>query len=57
MVEISHPLVEGPNLVYHYMLIEGPMPKSGEATALHGASPDPDLLYDSDRLLTPTIRD
>ena len=34
MVEISHPVVEGHDLVYHYQLIEGPMPKSGGATAL-----------------------
>lgn len=34
VVEISHPKVEGNDLVYHYKLIEGPMPKSGGATAL-----------------------
>ena len=34
MVEISHPVGEGNDLVYHYKLIEGPMPKSGGATAL-----------------------
>ena len=34
VVEISHPVVEGNDLVYHYKLIEGPMPKSGGATAL-----------------------
>ena len=34
VVEISHPAVEGNDLVYHYKLIEGPMPKSGGATAL-----------------------
>jgi hypothetical protein len=34
VVEISHPVVEGNDLVYHYKLIEGPMPKSGGAIAL-----------------------
>jgi hypothetical protein len=34
VVEISQPVVEGPDLVYHYRLIEGPMPRSGGATAL-----------------------
>jgi hypothetical protein len=34
VVEISHPVVEGNDLVYHYKLIDGPMPKSGGATAL-----------------------
>ncbi|MBP6733905.1 MAG: twin-arginine translocation signal domain-containing protein [Chromatiaceae bacterium] len=34
VVEISHPVVEGNDLAYHYKLIEGPMPKSGGATAL-----------------------
>lgn len=34
VVEISHPVVEGNDLVYRYKLIEGPMPKSGGATAL-----------------------
>ena len=36
VVEISHPVVEGNDLVYNYKLIEGPMPmpKSGGATAL-----------------------
>lgn len=34
VVEISHPVVEGKDLVYHYRLIEGAMPKAGGATAL-----------------------
>ncbi len=34
VVEISHPVVEGKDLVYRYKLIEGAMPKSGGATAL-----------------------
>ncbi|WP_295448752.1 twin-arginine translocation signal domain-containing protein [uncultured Thiodictyon sp.] len=34
VVEISHPVVEGRDLVYNYKLIECPMPKSGGATAL-----------------------
>lgn len=34
VVEISDPVVEGNDLVYRYKLIEGPMPKSGGATAL-----------------------
>lgn len=34
VVEISHPVVEGGDLVYQYKLIEGRMPKSGGATAL-----------------------
>jgi hypothetical protein len=34
VVEISHPLVDGNDLVYRYRLIEGAMPKSGGATAL-----------------------
>ncbi len=34
VVEISEPIVEGNDLVYHYKLIEGPMPKAGGATAL-----------------------
>jgi len=34
VVEVSHPVVEGNDLVYSYKLIEGPMPKSGGATAL-----------------------
>ena len=34
MVEISHPVIHGKDLVYEYRLIEGTMPKSGGATAL-----------------------
>ena len=34
VVEISHPVVDGKDLVYNYKLIEGTMPKSGGATAL-----------------------
>ena len=34
VVEISHPVIEGKDLVYKYKLIEGTMPKSGGATAL-----------------------
>ncbi len=34
VVEISDPVVDGNDLVYHYRLIEGPMPRSGGATAL-----------------------
>jgi hypothetical protein len=34
VVEISHPVVDGSDLVYRYRLIEGAMPKSGGATAL-----------------------
>ena len=34
VVEISHPAVDGDNLVYEYELIEGTMPKAGGATAL-----------------------
>ena len=34
VVEISHPVLEGKDLVYHYKLIEGPLPKTGGATAL-----------------------
>jgi hypothetical protein len=34
VVEISHPVMEGADLVYHYKLIEGAMPKAGGATAL-----------------------
>jgi len=34
VVEISHPIIDGNDLVYSYQLIEGPMPKSGGATAL-----------------------
>ena len=34
VVEISQPVIDGNDLVYSYQLIEGPMPKSGGATAL-----------------------
>ena len=34
VVEISHPVVDGKDLVYNYKLIEGDMPKGGGATAL-----------------------
>jgi len=34
VVEISHPVINGDDLVYSYQLIEGPMPKAGGATAL-----------------------
>lgn len=34
VVEISHPVIDGNDLVYSYQLIEGTMPKSGGATAL-----------------------
>jgi hypothetical protein len=34
VVEISHPVVEGKDMVYTYKLIEGTMPKAGGATAL-----------------------
>lgn len=34
VVEISHPVMEGKDLVYNYKLINGAMPKSGGATAL-----------------------
>ena len=34
VVEINHPVIEGNDLIYHYKLIEGTMPKSGGATAL-----------------------
>jgi hypothetical protein len=34
VVKISHPVVEGNDLVYRYKVIEGSMPKSGGATAL-----------------------
>jgi len=34
VVEISHPVIEGKDLVYHYKLIEGTMPTAGGATAL-----------------------
>lgn len=34
VVEISQPVIDGNDLIYNYQLIEGPMPKSGGATAL-----------------------
>jgi hypothetical protein len=34
VVEISHPVIEGKELIYTYKLIEGTMPKAGGATAL-----------------------
>lgn len=34
VVEISHPVIEGKDLVYNYRVIEGTMPKGGGATAL-----------------------
>ena len=34
VVEISHPVIEGKDLVYKYKLIEGTMPKADGATAL-----------------------
>jgi hypothetical protein len=34
VVEISHPVVDGNDMVYSYRLIEGTMPKAGGATAL-----------------------
>lgn len=34
VVEISHPVIDGKDLVYDYKLIEGTMPKSVGATAL-----------------------
>jgi hypothetical protein len=34
VVEISHPVVDGSDLVYKFKLIEGEMPESGGATAL-----------------------
>ena len=34
VVEISHPVVDGNDMVYEYKLIEGKMPASGGATAL-----------------------
>jgi hypothetical protein len=34
VVEITEPVIEGNDLLYHYKLIEGTMPKSGGATAL-----------------------
>jgi hypothetical protein len=34
VVKISHPVIEGKDMVYTYKLIEGTMPKAGGATAL-----------------------
>ena len=34
VVEISHPVIDGKDLVYQYRLVEGTMPKGGGATAL-----------------------
>ena len=34
VIEISHPVVDGKDLVYTYKLIEGAVPKAGGATAL-----------------------
>jgi hypothetical protein len=34
VVKISHPVIEGKDLIYTYKLIEGTMPKAGGATAL-----------------------
>src|SRR6266496_3943913 len=34
VVEISHPVIDGKDLIYNYKLIEGTMPKAGGATAL-----------------------
>lgn len=34
VVEISHPVVDGNDMVYSYRLIEGTMPKTGGTTAL-----------------------
>ena len=34
VVTISHPVIEGNDLLYHYKLIEGTIPKAGGATAL-----------------------
>ena len=34
VVKISHPVIDGKDLVYSYRLIEGAMPKAGGATAL-----------------------
>ena len=34
VIEISHPVMEGKDLIYKYKVIEGEMPKSGGATAL-----------------------
>jgi hypothetical protein len=34
VVEISHPVVDGNDLIYSYRMIEGTMPGNGGATAL-----------------------
>jgi hypothetical protein len=34
VLEISHPVIEGKDLIYKYKVIDGEMPKSGGATAL-----------------------
>ncbi len=34
VVKITHPVIDGKDLVYNYKLIEGTMPKTGGATAL-----------------------
>jgi hypothetical protein len=34
VVEISHPVIDGKDLIYHYKMISGKMPKAGGATAL-----------------------
>jgi hypothetical protein len=34
VIEISHPVMEGKDLIYKYKIIEGELPKSGGATAL-----------------------
>src|SRR5438128_11316367 len=34
VVKISHPVIDGKDMVYNYKLIEGTMPKTGGATAL-----------------------
>ena len=34
VVKISHPVIDGKDLVYQYKLIEGALPKAGGATAL-----------------------
>jgi hypothetical protein len=34
VIKISHPVIDGKDMVYNYKLIEGTMPKAGGATAL-----------------------
>jgi hypothetical protein len=34
VVEITNPVIDGHDLVYHYKLLEGTMPKSGGAASL-----------------------